>query len=144
MRTARLLTLRGEGVVGVRGRGMSLERGGKTPTSCGQTDTCENITFPQLLCCAKYFYLFISEIELIFDVTMATGGGGSTPRLYDEDDRLDERLLNQISKWIMYNRLPSLARHLGISDADITRIMIPSRTPEEQCFQVWLSQFNIS
>ena len=143
MRTARLLTLRGEGVVGVRGRGMSLE-GGTTPTSCGQTDTCENITFPKLLCCAKYFYLFISQLKLIFDVTMATGGGGSTPRLYEEDDRLDEKLLNDISKWIMYNRLPSLARHLGLSVADISRIINPFNTPEEQCFQVWIFHFNTS
>ena len=59
-----------------------------------------------------------------------------TGHAYNEDDKLDERLLNQISKWIYYHRLPSLARHLGISDAEITRIMIPSRTPEEQCFQV--------
>ena len=59
-----------------------------------------------------------------------------TRRVYKEDDKLDERLLSQISKWILYHRLPSLARHLGISDAEISRIMIPSRTPEEQCFQV--------
>ena len=59
-----------------------------------------------------------------------------TRRVYKKDDKLDERLLNQISKWIYYHRLPSLARHLGISDAEITRIMIPSRTSEEQCFQV--------
>ena len=64
---------------------------------------------------------------------MASGG---SDRLYEEDDVLDERLLNQISKWIMYNRLPSLARHLGFSDAEISRIMIASRDPEEQCFQV--------
>ena len=103
-------------------------------------------TFKNINVCKIYILdLFISEIKLISDVTMATGGGGSTSGyLYEEDDRLDERLLNQISKWILYHRLPSLARHLGISDAEITRIMIPSRTPEEQCFQVWLSQFNIS
>ena len=64
---------------------------------------------------------------------MASGG---YDRLYEEDDRLDERLLNQISKWIMFNRLPSLARHLGFSDAEITRVMFASRDPEEQCFQV--------
>ena len=101
-------------------------------------------TFKNINVCKIYILdLFISEIKLISDVTMATGGGGSTPRLYEEDDVLDERLLNQISKWILYHRLPSLARHLGISDAEITRIMIPARTPEEQCFQVRMSQFNI-
>ena len=64
---------------------------------------------------------------------MASGG---SDRLYEEDDVLDERLLNQTSKWIMYNRLPSLARHLGFSDAEISRIMFASKDPEEQCFQV--------
>ena len=64
---------------------------------------------------------------------MASGG---SDRLYEEDDRLDERLLNQISKWIMYNRLPSLARHLGFSDAEISRIVFTHQDPEEQCFQV--------
>ena len=70
---------------------------------------------------------------------MASGG---SERLYEEDDVLDERLLNQISKWIMYNRLPSLARHLGFSDAEITRIMFASRDPEEQCFQVCTLDLN--
>ena len=64
---------------------------------------------------------------------MASGG---SDHVYEEDDVLDLRLLNQISKWIMYNRLPSLARHFKISDAEISRIMIPHSTPEEQCFQV--------
>ena len=64
---------------------------------------------------------------------MASGG---SERLYEEDDRLDERLLNQISKWIMYNQLPALARHLGFSDAEISRIIFASRDPEEQSFQV--------
>ena len=64
---------------------------------------------------------------------MASGG---SQRLYEEDDRLDERLLNQISKWIMYNRLPSLARHLRFSDAEISRILFTYQDPEEQCFQV--------
>ena len=68
---------------------------------------------------------------------MATGG---SERLYEEDDRLDERLLIQISKWIMYHRLPSLARHLGISDAEISRIMFGSRDPEEQGFQVLIKE----
>ena len=63
---------------------------------------------------------------------------GQITQAYGEDDVLDVRLLNQISKWILYHRLPSLARHLGISDAEISRIMIPSRTSEEQCFQVGL------
>ena len=75
---------------------------------------------------------------------MAEGGGGSTSGyLYEEDDRLDEKLLNDISKWILYNRLPSLARHLGLSVADISRIINPYNTPEEQCFQVRIFHFNM-
>ena len=64
---------------------------------------------------------------------MASNG---SERLYEEDDLLDERLLNQISKWIMYDRLPFLARHLGLSDAEISRIRFYYRSPEEHCFQV--------
>ena len=64
---------------------------------------------------------------------MATGG---VRRIYEEDDPVDDSLLNQLSKWILYHRLPSLARDLGISDAEISRIMIPSRAPEEQIFKV--------
>ena len=64
---------------------------------------------------------------------MATGG---TRRSYEEDDDVDEYLLNQLSKWILYHRLGPLARDLGISDAALSRIVIPSKTPEEQIFQV--------
>ena len=71
---------------------------------------------------------------------MAAGGpGGTPPHMYEQDDRLDERLLRQISKWILYHRLPSLARHLGFSGAEISRIIFASRDPDEQCFQVCFS-----
>ena len=63
---------------------------------------------------------------------------GGVRRLYEEDDPVDEPLINRISKWIMYYSLPRLARHLGLSDSEISRIIIPSRTPEEHCFFVWL------
>ena len=77
----------------------------------------------------KMFLLFFIYRSLQTS-KMATGGPGrAVPHLYEEDDVLDERLLNQISKWIMYHRLPSLARHLGISDAEISRIMIHYSTP---------------
>ena len=70
---------------------------------------------------------------------MATGGRDSTAvRVYKEDDKLDERLLNQLSKWIMYHRLPHLARNLGFSMAEISRIITPNNTPEEQIFQVFI------
>ena len=64
---------------------------------------------------------------------MATGG---VRHIYEEDDPVDERLLNQLSKWILYHRLPSLARDLGMSQAEFSRIATPSNAPEEQTFQV--------
>ena len=67
---------------------------------------------------------------------MATGGWDTSVRVYEEDDKVDEKLLNQLSKWILYNRLPWLARNLGFTQAEIFRIMIPFNTPEEQIFQV--------
>ena len=36
-------------------------------------------------------------------------------RVYEEDDKIDEKLLNQLKGWIMYNRLGDLARHLGFT-----------------------------
>ena len=56
--------------------------------------------------------------------------------VYQEDDLVDERLLNQLSKWILYHRLPALARDLGMSQAEFSRIATPSNTAEEQIFQV--------
>ena len=37
---------------------------------------------------------------------MATGVWDGSVRVYEEDDKVDEKLLNQLSKWILYNRLP--------------------------------------
>ena len=71
---------------------------------------------------------------------MATGGAR---RLYEEDDKLDEYLLNQVSKWVLYHRLPSLARDLGISQAQFSRIVGAHSQPEEQIFQVNLWQNDI-
>ena len=62
---------------------------------------------------------------------MATGG-----RQYQEDDQVDDYLLNQVSKWIMYNKLGSLARDLGLSHAQVSWIAIPSEDPKEQIFKV--------
>ena len=64
---------------------------------------------------------------------MATGG---TRRIYEEDDMVDEYLLNQLSKWILYHRLGALARDLGISQAEFSRIAIATSQPEEQIFKV--------
>ena len=64
---------------------------------------------------------------------MALGGGR---RLYEEDDKVDEKLLNQLSKWILYHRLGALARDLGITEAEFSRIAIATSEPEEQVFKV--------
>ena len=67
---------------------------------------------------------------------MATGGSDGSGRVYEEDDKVDEKLLNKLSKWILYNRLPYFARNLGFSQPEISRIMMHFSTPEEQTFQV--------
>ena len=70
---------------------------------------------------------------------MATGG---TKLTYEDDDRVDEYLLNQISKWILYYRLPSLARDLGISQAEFSRVSVATSQPEEQIFKVSVKNAN--
>ena len=67
---------------------------------------------------------------------MATGGCDGSVRVYEEDDKVDEKLLNQLSKWILYNRLPWFARNLGFTDTEIVRVMMNYPAPEEQIFQV--------
>ena len=67
---------------------------------------------------------------------MATGGWDRSVRVYEEDDKVDEKLLNQLSKWILYNRLPWLARNLGFTDTEIVRVMMQYPASEEQIFQV--------
>ena len=64
---------------------------------------------------------------------MATGGKHV---LYQEDDMVDEYLLNQLSKYILYNRLGALARDLGILQAEFSRIVVATNQPEEQIFKV--------
>ena len=72
-------------------------------------------------------------------VTMATGG---VRRIYDAGDSVDEPLLNKLSKWIMYDRLGALARDLGISQAEYSRIAIGTNLPEEQIFKVKFSELS--
>ena len=67
---------------------------------------------------------------------MATGGWDGSVRVYEEDDKVDEKLLNQLSKWILYNRSPWFARNLGFTQAEISRIIIQNLTSEEQIFEV--------
>ena len=57
-------------------------------------------------------------------------------RIYEEDDKVDDYLLNELSKWVLYHRLPSLARSLGLSQAEFSRIVTTTTQPEEQIFQV--------
>ena len=64
---------------------------------------------------------------------MATGGVG---RIYEEDDPVDDSLLNQLSKWILYHRLGALARDLGMSQAEFSRISTATTQPQEQIFKV--------
>ena len=76
------------------------------------------------------------QLSFIFQPNMATGGWDGPVRVYEEDDKVDEKLLNQLSKWILYNRLPWLARNLGFTQAEIVRVMMQFQTAEEQIFQV--------
>ena len=64
---------------------------------------------------------------------MATGG---VRRIYEEDDVVDEYLLNQLSKWILYRRVQTLARHLGISQAEYSKIATDNTEPEDHIFHV--------
>ena len=66
-------------------------------------------------------------------ITMATGG---IRRPYKEDDKFDEYLLYQVSKWVLYHRLSSLARSLGLSHAEFSRIRYDNTTQEERIFRV--------
>ena len=63
---------------------------------------------------------------------MATGGR----RVYEEGDLVGEYLLNQLSKWVLYHRLGLLARDLGGTQAQFSRIVTVSSQPEEQIFKV--------
>ena len=60
----------------------------------------------------------------------------SARRIFEEEDPVDEYLLNQLSKWILYHRLGALARDLGISQAEFSRIAIATTQPQEQIFKV--------
>ena len=59
---------------------------------------------------------------------MATGGARC---VYEEDDKVDEYLLNELSKWILYHRLGALARDLGLSQAKFSRIATATNEPED-------------
>ena len=60
---------------------------------------------------------------------------GDVGRIYAEDDPVDDYLLNRVSKWILYHRLGPLARELGISQAQFSRIATATNQPEENIFK---------
>ena len=64
---------------------------------------------------------------------MATGG---VKRFYEEDDRVDEYLLHQLSKYVLYNCIGALARNLRLSQAEFIRVTLETNQPEEQIFKV--------
>ena len=66
-------------------------------------------------------------------IRMATGGVRS---LYEKDDRVDEYLLHQVSKWVLCHRLQALARSLGLTQAEFSRISYDNTTAEEKIFRV--------
>ena len=61
--------------------------------------------------------------------------------IYQEMDRVDEKLVNELKSWIMYDRLEMLARHLCFTQAQISTIMTDTTSPERQIFKVNNSQF---
>ena len=54
---------------------------------------------------------------------------------YEENDNVDDTLLNQISKYVFYDNLWSLARYLGIPQTEISR-MVEIKDPQEKVFKV--------
>ena len=65
---------------------------------------------------------------------MASGGPS---RLYEADDDLDIRLLNKVSKWILFNRMDIVAFHLGFTAARYSTIKYDRRKkPQKKIFDV--------
>ena len=63
---------------------------------------------------------------------MATG---TAQRVYKENDIVDYILLNQISKYVFYENLWSLARDLEIPQTEISG-MIEIKDPQDRIFKV--------
>ena len=73
----------------------------------------------------------VARVEFRVESRWAAARWVESSRIYEEDNTVDEGLLNQLKGWIMYNRLPTLTRHLGFKDTEITRIMLQESTPED-------------
>ena len=54
---------------------------------------------------------------------------------YEENDNVDDTLLNQISKYVFYENLRSLARDLGIPQTEISG-MEEIKDPQEKIYKV--------
>ena len=63
---------------------------------------------------------------------MATG---TAQRVYEDNDNVDDTLLNQISKYVFYENLWSLARDLGIPETEISA-MVEIKNPQEKIYKV--------
>ena len=57
-------------------------------------------------------------------------------RVYEEDDRVDDKLLNKLKGFIIRDHLGTLARHLDFTQADISAIMADNKSSSEQIFEV--------
>ena len=80
---------------------------------------------------------FLLQHIVYIRVTFGMSAAKITARKrYSEDSAVDDYLLNQISKWIICDRLGLLARDLGIGQAEFSRIQIMKSAPVEQVFQV--------
>ena len=55
---------------------------------------------------------------------------------YEENDNVEDTLLNQISKYVFYENLWSLARDLEVRETEIQKIFRVSSPPQEQIFKV--------
>ena len=56
--------------------------------------------------------------------------------VYEGNDTVDDTLLNQISKYVFYDNLESLARDLEVRETEIRKITCASSSPQEQIFKV--------
>ena len=56
-------------------------------------------------------------------------------RVYEDNDNVDDTLLNQISKYVFYDQLWSLARDIGIPQTEISG-MVEIKDPKEKIFKV--------
>ena len=63
-------------------------------------------------------------------------------RVYEENDIVDDYLLNQISKYVFYENLWSLARDLGIPQTKISG-MAEIKDPRKGLSRLVLSRFGI-